>query len=172
MADLVSQGKVRYLGLSEASPASIRKAYAVHPITALQSEYSLITRGVEKEIIPLCKELGITFVPFSPLVRGLLTNTIDRTKLSENDFRRSHPRFSGKHWENNHKLAVDFVKLASGKNCTPAQLALAWVMAGGDHIIPIPGTKKRRYLEENAGAVDIELSPDELSAIDKLLSGQ
>lgn len=169
MADLVRQGKVRYLGLSEASPASIRKANAVHPISALQSEYSLLTRGVEKEILPLCKELGITFVPFSPLVRGLITNTVNREQLPDNDFRKSHPRFSKEHWENNQNLAKGFAKLASEKHCTPAQLALAWVMSRGDSIVPIPGTKKRRYLEENAGAVDVEFTSEELKAIDELL---
>lgn len=169
MSDLVKEGKVRYLGLSEASPESIRKAYKVHPIAALQSEFSLLTREAENEIIPLCKELGITFVPFSPLSRGLITNTITKDQLPENDFRNILPRFSDQHWNNNKHLAEAFAKLATDKKCTPAQLALAWVLAQGDHIIPIPGTKKRKYLEENAGAVDIELKPTDLEDIDQLL---
>jgi len=170
MSDLVRQGKVRYLGLSEASPDSIRKAHAVHPISALQSEYSLLSRDVEKEILPLCKELRITFVPFSPLSRGLVTNTIDTAKLGNDDFRKTIPRFSGDHWENNQRLANAFAAMASDKKCTPAQLALAWVLAQGSHIIPIPGTKRRKYLEDNAGAVDIHLNASDLQAIEDLLT--
>jgi aryl-alcohol dehydrogenase-like predicted oxidoreductase len=170
MGDLVKEGKVRYLGLSEASAESVRKAHAAHPIAALQSEYSLLTRDVEKEILSLCKELGITFVPFSPLSRGLITNTIDIKKLGEDDFRKRLPRFSGEHWENNRRLANAFAEMASDKKCTPAQLALAWVLAQGSHIIPIPGTKRRKYLEENACAVDINLSPSDLNAIEALLA--
>ena len=170
MSGLVKEGKVRYLGLSEASPESIRKAHTVHPISALQSEYSLLTRDVEKEILPLCQELGITFIPFSPLSRGLLTNTIATEKLGENDFRKTHPRFSGDYWENNRQLAKAFADMASVKKCTPAQLSLAWVLAQGTHIIPIPGTKRRKYLVENAGAVDIQLTSSDLQAIDALLA--
>jgi aryl-alcohol dehydrogenase-like predicted oxidoreductase len=170
MSSMVKEGKVRYLGLSEASVESIRKAHAVHPISALQSEYSLLTRDIEKEILPLCKELGITFIPFSPLSRGLITNTIEKDKLGENDFRKTHPRFSGKYWENNRQLAKAFSDMASDKKCTSAQLALAWVLAQGDHIIPIPGTKRRTYLEENAGALDITLTLADLMAIDALLA--
>jgi aryl-alcohol dehydrogenase-like predicted oxidoreductase len=170
MSSLVKGGKVRFLGLSEASVESIRKAHAVHPISALQSEYSLLTRDVEKEILPLCNELGITFIPFSPLSRGLITNTIENDKLGENDFRKTHPRFSGEHWENNRQLAKAFSDMASDKKCTPAQLALAWVLAQGDYIIPIPGTKKRKYLEENIGALDIALTPADLTAIEALLA--
>jgi aryl-alcohol dehydrogenase-like predicted oxidoreductase len=170
MSGLVKQGKVRYLGLSEASAESIRKAHAVHPISALQSEYSLLTRDVEKEILPLCQELGITFIPFSPLSRGLLTNTIETEKLEEDDFRKTHPRFSGDHWENNRQLAEAFADMASDKKCTPAQLSLAWVLAQGTHIIPIPGTKRRRYLEDNAGAINIHLMSSDLLAIDTLLA--
>ena len=169
MSALVKEGKVRYLGLSEASPESIRKAYKVHPIAALQSEYSLLTRDAENEILPLCKELGITFVPFSPLSRGLITNTISKDQLPENDFRKILPRFSDQHWVNNQHLAQAFAEMATGKNCSPAQLALAWVLAQGDNIIPIPGTKRRKYLEENAGAVDIELKPADLEDIEQLL---
>jgi aryl-alcohol dehydrogenase-like predicted oxidoreductase len=170
MGDLVKEGKVRYLGLSEASAESVRKAHAAHPISALQSEYSLLTRDVEKEILSLCIELGITFVPFSPLSRGLITDTIDNNKLGEDDFRKRLPRFSGEHWENNRRLAHAFAEMASDKNCTPAQLALAWVLAQGSHIIPIPGTKRRKYLEENAGAVDINLTSSDLNAIEALLA--
>ena len=168
MSNLVKEGKVRFLGLSEASAESIRKAFAVHPVSALQSEYSLLTRDVEREILPLCKELGITFVPFSPLSRGLITNTVDKDKLGEGDFRKTLPRFSGEHWENNRQLAKAFADMASDKGCTPAQLALAWVLAKGSHIIPIPGTKRRKYLEENAGAVDVTLTSSDIEAIEAL----
>jgi aryl-alcohol dehydrogenase-like predicted oxidoreductase len=156
--------------LSEASANSIRKAHAVHPISALQSEYSLLTRDVEKEILPLCTELGISFVPFSPLARGLVTNTLDIDKLPEHDFRRALPRYQKDTQENNTRLAQGFAEVASGKNCTPAQLALAWVLQQGENVIPIPGTKRRKYLEENAAAVDIELSTGELVAIEELLA--
>jgi aryl-alcohol dehydrogenase-like predicted oxidoreductase len=171
MAQLVKEGKVRYLGLSEASPASIRKAHAVHPIAALQSEYSLLTRNVEAEILPLCRELGITLVPYSPLARGLVTATLDSTsQLADNDFRRMLPRFDGEHWENNQKLVADFAALAADRNCTPAQLALAWVLAQGEDIIPIPGTKKRKYLEENAAAIDVVVTDTDKQAIEALLA--
>ncbi|RFM29871.1 aldo/keto reductase [Deminuibacter soli] len=170
MAQLVKEGKVRYLGLSEASPESLRKAAAVHPITALQTEYSLLSREPEAAIIPTCRELGITFVPYSPLARGIITATLsDKDALAANDFRRTLPRLSDQHWNNNQQLVAGFAALASGKNCTPAQLALAWVLAQGEDIIPIPGTKKRNYLEENAGAVDIRLSKQDLDNIDALL---
>ena len=170
MADLVLQGKVRYLGLSEASPTSIRKAHAVHPISALQSEYSILTRGVETEILPLCEELGISFVPFSPLARGLMTNTLDLTHLGEKDFRRNLPRYHGEHAVNNQQLAEAFAEFASSKGCTPAQLAIAWVLARGSNIIPIPGTKRRKYLLDNAGAVDVNLTPQDFSEIETLLA--
>jgi aryl-alcohol dehydrogenase-like predicted oxidoreductase len=169
MADLVKEGKVRYLGLSEASPASLRKACAVHPISALQSEYSLLTRDVEKEIIPACKELGISFVPFSPLGRGLLTNRLDLNQLKENDFRRILPRYQQEYADNNHQLAAGFATIAERKGCTASQLALAWVLAQGEQIIPIPGTKKRKYLLENAGAVDVVLNSEDLKEIEALL---
>jgi aryl-alcohol dehydrogenase-like predicted oxidoreductase len=169
MADLVKAGKVRFLGLSEASAVSIRKAHAVHPISALQSEYSILTREVENEIIPLCAELKITFVPFSPLARGLVTNTINPDDLGENDFRKSLPRYQQSHAENNKSLAQGFAAIAGRKNCRPAQLALAWVLAQGENIIPIPGTKRRKYLLENAGAVDIELTENDFAAIEALL---
>jgi aryl-alcohol dehydrogenase-like predicted oxidoreductase len=169
MADLVKEGKVRYLGLSECSPESLRKAYAVHPIAALQNEYSLLTRDIEKEMLPLTKELGVTLVAFSPLSRGLVTNTLNVGTLEENDFRKRLPRYSGEYWENNQNLASEFAALAASKNITPAQLALAWVLAQGDNIIPIPGTKRRKYLEENAGAADVVLSYEEIEEIEGLL---
>jgi aryl-alcohol dehydrogenase-like predicted oxidoreductase len=171
MADLVKEGKVRYLGLSEASAASIRKAHAVHPITALQSEYSLLTRDVEGEILDTLRELGITFVPYSPLARGLVTATVqDNKNLPADDYRRTLPRFDDAHWENNQQLVSDFAQVAEQKGCTPAQLALAWVLAQGDDMIPIPGTKKRKYLEENAAAADIVLSDKDLQAIDAVIN--
>ncbi len=169
MADLVKEGKVRYLGLSEASADSIRRANAVHPIAALQSEYSLLTRDVEKEIMPVCRELNISLIPFSPLARGLMTNTVRRETMPENDFRRTIPRFDDKYWENNSKLAAGFEDLAQKKSCTPAQLALAWVLAQGENVIPIPGTKKIKYLEENAKAADIKLSAEDLNDIENLM---
>lgn len=170
MADLVKQGKVRYLGLSEASANSLRKAHAVHPISALQSEYSLLTRDVEKEILPVCKELGITFVPFSPLARGLMTNTLNLQELPENDFRKTLPRYQQEYQDNNQKLAREFADAASQKGCTPAQLALAWLLAQGEDLIPIPGTKKRDKLKDNAGSVDIELSTQDMKDIEEVLS--
>lgn len=170
MAGLVKEGKVRYLGLSEASPASIRKAHAVHPISALQSEYSILTRDVEKEILATVRELGISLVPYSPLARGLVTATVtDLNQLAENDFRRTLPRFNGNNWSDNQKLAEGFAALANDKNCKPSQLAIAWVLSQGEDIIPIPGTKKRQYLEENAGAIDVKLNAEDLAAIEELL---
>ncbi len=169
MSDLVKEGKVRFLGLSEASVSSIRKACSVHQVSALQSEYSLLTRDVEKEILPFCKEEGITFVPFSPLHRGLITDKLEAEQIGDKDFRKELPRFSGGYWENNRKLAKAFAGLAQDKSCTPAQLALAWILAQGDHIIPIPGTKKRKYLAETAGAADIKLTVADLKEIENLL---
>lgn len=170
MADLVKEGKVRYLGLSEASAASLRRAHAVHPIAALQTEYSLLTRDVEGEILDTCRELGISLVPYSPLARGIVTGALGgREDLSENDWRRNLPRLNEEHWDNNRKLVGEFAGLARDKNCTPAQLALAWVLAQGKDIIPIPGTKKRKYLEENAAAVDVELLDEDLLRIESLL---
>lgn len=169
MAELVKEGKMRYLGLSEASPASIRKAHAIHPIAALQSEYSLLTRDVEGEILNTVTELGISLVPYSPLARGLVINTVDIGSLHESDFRKTLPRYSGENLENNQSLSNNFAALAKDKHCTPAQLAIAWVLAQGDQIIPIPGTKKRKYLEENVGAVDISLSASELKAIQQVI---
>jgi aryl-alcohol dehydrogenase-like predicted oxidoreductase len=170
MSDLVKQGKVRYLGLSEASVSSIRRAQAVHPIAALQSEYSIMTRDVEGEILRTCRELNIALVAYSPLARALVTGTITgQSQLAKNDFRHTLPRLQGKHWENNKKLSAEFGAFARQKGCTAAQLAIAWVLAQGDDIIPIPGTKKRKYLEENAASADIKLSPDDFTKIEELL---
>jgi len=170
MAELVKEGKVRFLGLSEASATSLRKACAVHPIAALQSEYSLLTRDLESEILPVCRELGVSLVPFSPLSRGLITNTLNLDELGSNDFRKTLPRFNEENKDNNQQLAAAFAELAAQKSCTPAQLALAWVLAQGEDIIPIPGTKKTRYLRENAAAVDIELSADDLKDIQAVMN--
>ena len=169
MAELVNEGKVRYLGLSEASANTLRRACAVHPISALQSEYSLLTREVEKEILPACFELGITFVPFSPLARGLMTNTLDINNLKDDDFRKTLPRYQQEFAENNSLLAQEFALIAKRKLCTPSQLALAWVLAQGEYIIPIPGTKRRTYLIENAGAIGMVLTHHDLTEIENLL---
>ncbi len=169
MAELVKQGKVKYLGLSEASAESIRRAHAVHPIAALQSEYSLLTRDVEMEILPVLRELGISFIPFSPLARGLVTNTITASGLDAGDFRNTLPRFRDQYLENNRQLTEAFASFAVQKGCTPAQLALAWVLAKGNDIIPIPGTKKRRYLDDNAGAVEVSLTEADLYGIENIL---
>lgn len=169
MAELVKQGKVRYLGLSEASSQSLRRAYAVHPISALQSEYSLLTRDVETTVLPVCRELHITFVPFSPLARGLMTNTLDLAGLGDTDFRRGLPRYQPEHADNNQQLAAAFAALAGSKGCTPAQLALAWVLTQGPDIVPIPGTKRRKYLLDNAGALDVTLTKKDFDDIDQLL---
>lgn len=171
MHELVQQGKVRYLGLSEASGVSIRKAHAVHPITALQTEYSLLTRDPEYGILDTVRELGIAFIPYSPLARGLITATVSQaSQLPADDFRRTLPRFDDQHWQNNKQLVDDFAALARDKNCTPSQLALAWVLAQGADMIPIPGTKRRKYLEENAAAVDIVLSKPDLERIEEVVS--
>ncbi len=167
MAELVAAGKVRHIGLSEAAPETVRRAQAVHPITALQTEYSLWTRDVEAEILPTCRELGIGFVPYSPLGRGFLSGRFrSPDDLDEGDFRRSNPRFVGASLQANQKLAAKVQEIAAEKGITPAQLALAWVLGQGDDIVPIPGTKRRTYLEENAAAVDVELTDEELAQID------
>lgn len=166
MAELVKAGKVRYLGLSEASPASIRKAAGVHRIHALQTEYSLWSRDPEAEILPLCRELGIAFVPYSPLGRGFLTGRFEKpADLAEGDFRRNNPRFQGDNFDRNLQLVERVKSLAKKKGCTPAQLALAWLLAQGNDIVPIPGTTKRSRLEENAGAADVALEKADLDAI-------
>jgi len=170
MAELVKEGKVRYLGLSEASAATLHRACRVHPIAALQSEYSLLTRDPEGEILKACRELGISLIPYSPLARGLIAAAIkDKNSLAEDDWRRTLPRLDEEHWKNNAKLVDEFAAIAKEKDCTPAQLALAWVLAQGEDIIPIPGTKKRKYLEENAGAVDVVLSEEDLKQVEELL---
>lgn len=169
MSKMVKEGKVRCLGLSECTSEDLKKANAVHQITAVQSEYSLLTRDVEKEILPLTKELGITFVPFAPLSRGLITNKLSVSTLESNDFRTNLPRYNGEYLDNNQKLASEFAEYAAGKNCTPAQLAIAWVITQSNNIIPIPGTKRRKYLEENAGAADVTLTSKELEDIENLL---
>jgi len=169
MADLVKEGKVRYLGLSEASPASIRKAHTVHPIAALQSEYSLLTRDVEQEILQTTRELGISLIPYAPLARGLVTDTLDISTFAEADFRRTLPRYQPENIANNKKLVAGFAEFASAKNCTPAQLALAWVLAQGEDLIPIPGTKKRKYLEENVGAIEVKITQEDLEVIENLI---
>ena len=170
MAELVAAGKVKYLGLSEAAPATIRRAHAVHPITALQTEYSLWSRDVEAEILPTCRELGIGFVPYSPLGRGFLTGQIKTPEdLDEGDTRRNHPRFQGEAFSKNLTLVDAIGSMAKDKGCTPAQLALAWVLAQGSDIVPIPGTKRRKYLEENLGALDVELTDADFARIDDIL---
>ena len=169
MANLIRQGKVRYLGLSEANAETIRRAHAVHPITALQSEYSLWTRDHEKEILPLCRELGIGFVPYSPLGRGFLTGKIQKPEdLGENDFRKTVPRFQGENFQRNLDLVKRVEEIAREKQCSPAQLALAWVLAQGNDIVPIPGTKRRKYLQENIGAVEVHLTSEDLERIDEI----
>ena len=169
MADLVRQGKVRYLGLSEASPATIRRAVKVHPITALQSEYSLWTRHVEEEILPTCRELGITFVPYSPLGRGFLTGTVTETgQLTDTDFRRRVPRFQGENFQKNLEILPIIQRIADKHQATPAQVALAWVLAQGSDLIPIPGTKRVRYLEENLAAANVSLTSADLSELRRI----
>jgi aryl-alcohol dehydrogenase-like predicted oxidoreductase len=169
MAGLVQAGKVRYLGLSEASAETLRRAHAVHPITALQTEYSLWTRDVESEILPTCRELGVSLVAYSPLGRGFLTGTIRKTDdLAEDDWRRHNPRFTGTHLEANLAL-VDEVEAVAGRlGVTPAQVALAWLLARGDDVVPIPGTKRRKYLEQNAAAVEVNLEAEDLERLESL----
>jgi len=169
MAELVAEGKVRFLGLSEAAPETIRRAHATHPISALQTEYSLFARQPEAEILPTLRELGIGFVPYSPLGRGFLTGGLrSLDDLEEGDFRRSQPRFQGQNLAANLAIVDRIEAIAAARGATPAQIALAWVLAQGDGIVPIPGTKRRRYLEENVAAVGIELTPEDISALDEL----
>lgn len=169
MAELVKEGKVRYIGLSEAGTDTIRRAHQVHPISALQTEYSLWSRDVEDAILPLCRELGIGFVPYSPLGRGFLTGQFKKFEdLAEDDYRRQSPRFQGENFQKNLDLVHKIEQLARQKQCTPSQLALAWLLAQGEDIVPIPGTKHRKYLEENAAALDITLSHEELQQIEKI----
>jgi aryl-alcohol dehydrogenase-like predicted oxidoreductase len=168
MGELVQAGKVRYLGLSEAAPDTVRRAHATHPITALQTEYSLWTRHVEDELLATVRELGIGFVAYSPLGRGFLTGRFKSAEdLADNDFRRQNDRFSGDNLDANLKLVEKVESLASEKDVTPGQLALAWVHSQGEDVFPIPGTKRRKYLEENAAAFDVELNADDLAALDE-----
>jgi aryl-alcohol dehydrogenase-like predicted oxidoreductase len=169
MAQLVKEGKVRHLGLSEASPMTLRRAAKVHPITALQTEYSLWTRDPEDEILTTCRELGIGFVAYSPLGRGFLTGQFRRFEdLPSDDYRRNSPRFQGENFRKNLDLVRRVEEIAQQKRCKPSQLALAWVLSRGDDIVPIPGTKRRKYLEENVGALDVQLTAEDLRAIDEV----
>src|SRR5450432_142600 len=167
LAELVKEGKILHIGLSEASAETIRRGHAVHPITAVQTEYSMWTRDPEAEILPTCRELGIGYVAYSPLGRGFLSGRFTSPEdLDAGDFRRNGPRFTGENLDANLKLAAKVAEIAERKGITPAQLALAWVLAKGEDLVPIPGTKRRKYLEENAGAVDVELTPEELAQIE------
>jgi aryl-alcohol dehydrogenase-like predicted oxidoreductase len=173
MQELVEAGKVRHLGISEAAPATIRRANAAHPVTALQSEYSLFTRDPEGEVLATVRELGIGFVAYSPLGRGFLSGRLSGgspDEFADDDFRRNHPRFQGENFTRNLALVERVRRLADEKDVTPAQLAIAWLLAQGDDIVPIPGTKRRRYLEEDAGALEVRLGPDDLAAIDEVAS--
>ena len=168
MSELVAAGKVRFLGLSEAAPSTIRRAHRVHPITALQTEYSLWSRDPEDELLPTVRSLGIGFVPYSPLGRGFLTGDITKPEdLADDDYRRNSPRFQGENFQKNLGLVARVNEIAKERGCTPAQLALAWLLAQGDDIVPIPGTKKRARLEENLGALNVQLTVDDLDRIDE-----
>jgi aryl-alcohol dehydrogenase-like predicted oxidoreductase len=169
MGKLVSEGKIKGIGLSEVSPATLRKAHAVHPVTAVQSEYSLWTRDPEEGMLETCRDLGIAFVAYSPLGRGFLTGQIKKFEdLAADDYRRFSPRFQGENFEKNLDLVKKLSELAAAKNCTASQLALAWVLAQGDHIFPIPGTKRISFLEENAGALAVSLTTAELEELDRI----
>jgi aryl-alcohol dehydrogenase-like predicted oxidoreductase len=168
MAELIQQGKVRYIGLSEASPETIRRAHAVHPISALQSEYSLWERGVEAEILPTLRELGIGFVPYCPLGRGFLTGQVKRAEAFENDYRRIDPRFQGNNFDQNMKLVEQVKEIAEVKGATPGQIVLAWLLHQGNDIVPIPGTKRVAYLEENIKASEIIFSVEELNRLNEI----
>jgi aryl-alcohol dehydrogenase-like predicted oxidoreductase len=170
MADLVTAGKVRHLGLSEASPEQIRRAHAVHPIAALQSEYSLWTRDPEVEVMTLCRELGIGFVAFCPLGRGIFSRTLGDTELQRDDFRRTLPRFERENLKRNLELVRGLEDLAERKQCTPAQLALSWILQRGDDIAAIPGTRKQRHVEENLRALDVRWTDSELQELDELFA--
>ena len=169
MAKLVREGKVRFLGLSEAGADTIRRAHAVNPITALQSEYSLWTRDPEDEVLAVCRELGIGFVPYSPLGRGFLSGKIRKPEdLPDDDYRKTTPRFQGENFQRNLDLVQRVSEIAREKRCTPAQLALAWVLAQGQDIVPIPGTKRRKYLQENIGALDVDLTSEDMARINEV----
>ena len=170
MARLKEEGKIRFLGLSEAAPATIRKAHAVHAITALQTEYSLWSRDVEDEILPTVRELGIGFVAYSPLGRGFLTGEIKSpSDFPDDDYRRFHPRFTGENFDRNIELVREIGEIAEEKGCTPAQLALAWVLSRGNDVVPIPGTKRRTYLQQNIGALSVALSESDMQRIDQII---
>lgn len=169
MARLIEQGKVRYLGLSEAGAQTVRRAHSTYPIAALQSEYSLWTRDPEGEVLSTCRELGIGFVPYSPLGRGILTGQVKSADFGPKDFRRMSPRFQGENFDKNLSLVKRVEEIAAEKHCTPAQLALAWVLAQGEDIVPIPGTKRRTYLDQNLGALDVSLTQSDLRRIDEAL---
>ncbi|HEY1143545.1 MAG TPA: aldo/keto reductase [Sphingomicrobium sp.] len=170
MAQLKEEGKIRFLGLSEAAPATIRKAHAVHAITALQTEYSLWSRDVEDEILPTVRELGIGFVAYSPLGRGFLTGEIKSpSDFPDDDYRRFHPRFTGENFDRNIELVREIGEIAEEKGCTPAQLALAWVLSRGNDVVPIPGTKRRTYLQQNIGALSVALSESDMQRIDQII---
>jgi aryl-alcohol dehydrogenase-like predicted oxidoreductase len=170
MAELVAAGKVRFLGLSEAAPATVRRAHATHPIAALQTEYSLWSRDSESEVLPTVRELGIAFVAYSPLGRGFLTGRFKSpADFPDDDYRRFHPRFTGGNFEKNIALVREIETMAAGKGCTAAQLAIAWALARGEDVVPIPGTKRRKYLEENIGALEVRLTAEELERIDRIL---
>ena len=169
LSELVSAGKVRHLGISEAAPDTIRKAHAVHPVTALQTEYSLWSRDPEQELLATVRELGIGFVPYSPLGRGFLTGQFQKPEdLPEDDFRRHNPRFQGENFTRNLELVGRVKEMATAKDCTPAQLALAWLLHQGDDVVPIPGTKRRARLEDNLGALEVSLSAQDLARLDEL----
>jgi aryl-alcohol dehydrogenase-like predicted oxidoreductase len=169
MARLVEQGKVRYLGLSEAAPQTIRRAHSTHPIAALQTEYSLWTRDPEDGVLSVCRELGIGFVPYSPLGRGFLTGQFKKIEdLAENDYRRRTPRFQGENFQRNLQLVAQIREIAAEKKCTPAQLALAWVLAQGEDLVPIPGTRRIKYLDENIAALNVKLAAADLACIDEI----
>jgi aryl-alcohol dehydrogenase-like predicted oxidoreductase len=170
MAELVREGKVRFIGLSEAGPQTIRRAHRVHPVTAIQTEYSLWTRDPEDEILNVCRELGIGFVAYSPLGRGILTGQIKSSdKLAAGDFRRYVPRFQGENFQSNLELVRRLEQIAAQRKCKPSQLAIAWVLAQGKDVVPIPGTKRRSYLEENLAALDVTLTPEELQRIEEVV---
>ncbi len=170
MAELIKEGKVRHIGLSEASVSTIKRACTVHPISALQSEYSLLTRDAERNILPEITKMGITFVPFSPLGRGMFTQNFNIANIAKDDIRIAMPRFQGEHLKNNQKLMKKLDELAASKNINTAQLAIAWILAKGSNIIPIPGTKKRKYLELNAGATDVNLNTEDIKVIESIIS--
>ena len=170
MTRLIEQGKVRYLALSEAAPSTIRRAHAVHPMSAVQSEYSLLYRNPAEETLPTCRELGISYIAYSPLGRGFLTGRFQQlSDIAEDDRRRQHPRFQAQHFDHNRKLVLHLEEMAGEKGCTPSQLVLAWLLAQGQDIMPIPGTKRIAYLEENLGALNVQLSPDDLRRIDEAM---